>query len=135
MNLQQSNYEIIDPSPELLGKVMTAIKYRQELSVLKRKFVFSFFFFALSALLYVPTALSVKSQAQTSGMFGYLSILVFDLKSIGSYWQDLVWSLLESFPALGVAGLLALTLFVGIATMAMVKYIKSIRGLSQLIHN
>lgn len=135
MLLLQSQLSAVDPSPELLGKVMAEIKYYQELVSLKRKLVFSAFLFILAVSLHVPTVISIRNQTQSSGMFSYLSLAFFNLRALGSYWQDLLWSLLESFPALEMAGLLALTLFAGIALTAMVKYIKTIRGLSQLIHN
>ncbi|MFA5991298.1 MAG: hypothetical protein WC794_03570 [Candidatus Doudnabacteria bacterium] len=135
MLLLQPHQGVNDPSPELLTRVMAEIKYCQEIASLKKKLVFSVCLFALAVFLHVPTIISIRNRAQSSGMFSYLSLAFFNLRSLGSYWQDLLWSLLESFPALEIAGLLALTLFAGITLTAMVKYIKTIRGLSQVIHN
>ncbi len=135
MLLLQSRQSNIDPSPELLDKVMAAIQCRQELILLKRKLAFAFCLLVLSISSYVPAVGSFSAQAKSAGMFGFLSILFFDLKSLGYYWKELAWSLLESFPATETAGLLVLTLLVVGAIIAMVRYIKIIRGLSQLIHN
>jgi hypothetical protein len=94
------DYSQINPPPRLLGNIMAAIaEERARLRAIRR--------FAAASVLCI-------GAFAMSGFGHYLSLLFIDARLVLANWHDFAMSLLESFPALGAAGLLA-----GIAAVLM----------------
>lgn len=116
----------------LLQKVMSRIKLEQSLLSLKRKLGVFTLMFLLSLPVLVLVSKSTFQELGSSGWSAYLSLAFFDIKSLGAYWQDLAWSLLESLPAFSLTVFLSAVFLSSFLFGAVTRYLKNI---SQLKHS
>ncbi|MBI5530536.1 MAG: hypothetical protein HY918_03475 [Candidatus Doudnabacteria bacterium] len=126
--------EFIQPSDELFNKVMLRISREQELLVLKKKLYSTGLFFLLNLALVIPAWIYFKTQMAYTGFGQYFSLIFSDLGNIGRYWQDFALTLLESFPALAVAGFLVILFFSSFCAAAIADCFKGIRSIHKLTH-
>lgn len=95
------------PSAGLLARILARIESERELMAVRRKiFWLSAFSFASLPLIAVSWS-GFQSAASESGLFQISSLMFTDFSTIISHYQDFFLSVIESFPFLEIAGLLA----------------------------
>jgi ABC-type phosphate/phosphonate transport system permease subunit len=120
--------KIIIPS-DLFPKVMKSIySERKRLAACRRFAVASIVFFTALASLY-PVWSSLHTEFAASGFSQFLSLLVWDSRSVFANWQDYGLSLLESFPIINTAILLTVILSILLSIKFIAKNMGSLRRL------
>lgn len=97
----------------LLGRIISAIGREKELRCEKREKMMLFSFLILLAFSFSATPFSLMiflKQAESSGIFYFVSAAASDLNVFFSLWQDFGLAILESLPILGI---IALALSIG----------------------
>lgn len=117
-----SQLDCATPSSSLLPNIkQRLVKERARLIFRKRLAgVFSAVGMVASSLVLIATGISLYSSLGSSGFWNFLSLIFSDFDVVATYWQSLLWSLLEALP------LLTLAIFFG----AMFSFAESIRILS-----
>ena len=91
-----------EPSADLFGRIILAIRQEQELQHTKR-LVFSFLALTAISLVAIPFSWTMLStQIENSGILYFLSTLTTDLGMTLAVWQDAGLAILESLPLMGI---------------------------------
>lgn len=122
------------PEPELYGKVMQAIAGEKALHALKIKLLWAVFGLVLNLSLFYPVWQILSGELAASGASGYLSLAFSDLGSLAVYWQDFMWTMLESFPAISIAAFLLVAVGAGFLLSLISRQFKAMRSLGRLSH-
>lgn len=91
-----------EPPAGLFNRIIFAIKREQELRQTKKLL---FGFLSLLAASFIATALSwtmLANQAESSGIFYFISAAFSDLGAFFALWQDFGLAILESLPLTGI---------------------------------
>jgi len=121
-----------EPSELLLSKIMDRVALEKQRQLSRRKlFIFSSSF-CLSLILIIPVLQSFISQAVYSGFSEYLHLAFYDFSIISSYGQEWTLSMLESLPALSLAGLLLISVSLLISLKNILANVKISRQLKYL---
>ncbi len=121
--------ESINLPAGLESRVLARLNEEQQRAAKFRLFVFALLD-ALSLLGLVASLVYLARVFAESGFSQYLSLLFSDGGSLLSYWRELVLSLAESLPALGLLAFLFVTL---ILIWSMAKTIINVRVLTMSI--
>lgn len=109
--------ELPEMPPGLLDKVLCRIRREERVSALKRISVFSAGFFG-SAVVLIPAFQAARADFVQSGFSHFISLIFSDPGIVVSFWNEFVFSILESLPVLSVIFLLvAIFVFLGSARM------------------
>ena len=97
--------EIPEPRSDLLDTVMLRIN-RERGRVLRTRILCfgTLSLFALAA--FVPAWRELQGEVSRSGFSEFSSLLISDFSTALTYWKEFSFSLLESFPAIGIAAVL-----------------------------
>ncbi|MBI3335429.1 MAG: hypothetical protein HY001_02930 [Candidatus Portnoybacteria bacterium] len=88
-----------EPPAEFFAKIMARIHEEERpLSIKRRLFLFSTTVL-ISAGALIPIVNAFQSEFAQSGLFQFLSLLFYDLRSVVANWQDFGSAILESLPA------------------------------------
>ncbi len=82
----------------------------------KRRTLFSGFSLITSFICFWETAKYLSVEISSSGFINYFSFLFSDTGAIGLFWRELIFSLAETFPVVGI-GILCIFAFVSIASI------------------
>lgn len=96
-----------DNNHDLFLKVMASIKTERRRLALCRRFALASITCMAALLALYPVWNAFRAQFLSSGFSQFLSLLIWDTRSVLDNWQDYLLSLLESFPIVNAAVLLA----------------------------
>ena len=96
-------------APGLEGQVLARIG-REQKKLAQRKLLIFGLVDVFSATGLVATGFYLANLLASSGFYNYLSLLWSDGGAPASYWQELLLSLVESLPLLGLTAFLAVVL-------------------------
>lgn len=120
----------VAPPPALFAKVMGRIDQEMRVAAIKKKLVI------FSALLFGSMAASFpmwavfKHEVLQSGFIQYAALLFSDFRTTVTYWQDFWLTLLETLPALSLAGALSVLLVILASLRSVIRYVHMISHLS-----
>jgi hypothetical protein len=103
-----SEFEI-EPSEDLLPKIIKRIHKEERILALRKLFIFSGTFIA-SIISLIPAFKLLLSDVNRSGFLNFFSLMFSDFSSIINYWPSFGMILLETLPALSLAIFLAVLL-------------------------
>lgn len=89
----------------IILRVDTKIKQNAKLKALGLSFVSM-----CSLFISIPIIFQIITSFTQSGFYNYLSIIFSDSDVAIIYWKEILMSLVESLPIVGIVGLLAVTL-------------------------
>lgn len=91
----------IEPSKNLLPKIMRRIRREQKMSLVKKAV---FYFIGLSSSMSAIVFSFQRAQIgfAKSGFWQFFSLLFTDFKTVLSFWQNFIFSLLETAPVMEV---------------------------------
>lgn len=96
-----------DNRHDLFLKVMSSIKNERRRLAMCRRFVLASITCMAALLALYPVWNAFHAEFLSSGFSQFLSLLFWDTRSVLDNWQDYLLSLLESFPIVNAAVLLA----------------------------
>jgi len=106
-----THLESPEPPAGLFAKIMARIHEEERLLSIKRRLFLSSTTVLISAGALIPVVNAFQTEFAQSGLFQFLSLLLFDLGSVAANWQDFGLAILESLPAMSMMALL-ITMFV-----------------------
>jgi hypothetical protein len=90
--------ETMEPSADLQQRILLSLHEEAQYLRIRRRFTV-LFLLLIASVSALPFALIAWFEtAQLSGFFDFMSLASSDLTSAFSHWQDVGYSLLESFP-------------------------------------
>jgi hypothetical protein len=116
----------IEPSKELLEKILKRIHHEERILVLRRVILFSITLIA-SAVGFIPAFKMLSADLAQSGFFNFFSLIFSDFSAVASYWKNFTLILLETLPAIAIVLFLALVLVFLQSLRLLAKNIKIIR--------
>jgi ABC-type phosphate/phosphonate transport system permease subunit len=97
----------IKPSRNLFGKILVRVEVARRRRLRLRIGFYGVLF--IGALIgFFPAWSELQREATQSGFSQFISLFATDSTALIAYWQDFCFSLLESFPVIGIAGLLGI---------------------------
>lgn len=122
-----AHFKPAEPSDRLFGAILQRFQKEQRLSVIKRSLLF-FFIFIGSAAAMVPAFQTTRAGLVESGFVQFFSLFFSDFKIVITDWQNFVFALLESLPAVSLA-VFFITLLVFLESLKfLIKNIKEARA-------
>jgi len=94
-----------EPPEYLFGRIMSRIHKEREEEIIKRRIILLSFVSAASFVSVFPAFQLLKADLAASGFFAFFSLLFSDFAIVAAYWQNFVFSLLESLPITGLAAI------------------------------
>jgi hypothetical protein len=128
--------KVSDSAIGLEGRVLAHLKQEQKCFARRNLVVFGLVDL-LSASGLIASGFYLASLSASSGFYNYLSLLWLDRGVVIGYWQELLFSLMDSLPVVGVIAFLAvaLALILSLAkTMANFKLFYSPYGAKSIIN-
>lgn len=98
-----------EPPAYLLKKIMAGIHEKSRLLSLKQRLVLFSLSLLGSLVAFVPALQTLRTALTESGFIQFLSLLFSDAETVIVYWQNFVYSLLETLPVMSLA--IFLTIF------------------------
>jgi hypothetical protein len=93
-----NRFQNLEPHPELLDRIILAIKREHEFQKTK-KLLFGFLFLFFISLMATPFSYRMLvSQAKNSGTFYFISTAVSDFEIFLAFWKDFSLAILEVLP-------------------------------------
>jgi len=99
----------IEPSKELLPRILKRIHKEERVLVLKKIIISSAVFLGSLAGL-IPSVKILLSDFSRSGFLSFFSLMFSDFSTIAKYWQSFAMILLETLPVISLALFLAVLL-------------------------
>ncbi|MDD5110663.1 MAG: hypothetical protein PHI63_05645 [Patescibacteria group bacterium] len=121
----------IEPPPALLGKVLRRIDREKVLYAAKKRLVVFGVLFSGSVVAGIPMISAFQAQLAQSGFVQYVALLFSDFQSIVAHWQDFGLTLLETLPAITLAGTLTVILTMLISLRAVIGSAQTFFNVSQ----
>lgn len=90
----------------LFDRVMKGIQKEKKLMILKRRIALFSIGFVGSFVAFFPTFKTLETNIYSSGFMQFSSLIFSDFKIIITYWQNFAMTLLETLPAINLAGFL-----------------------------
>lgn len=99
-----------EPPDGLFNKVIDRIQKERRFLIIKwQLFIFSIGAIC-SAIAFIPAFQMVKTGFTESGFIQFFSLLFSDFKIVVAYWQNFIFSLLETLPVMSLVILLVVVL-------------------------
>lgn len=127
-------FKLIEPPEDLFGKVMERIQEERKIAEMKRRLVYVSAFFLFSIFACVPMWNFFKAEATQSGFLQYIGLVFYDFRVIAAYWQDLGLTILETIPAVSIAGMLAVFFAMLISLRFIIRYVQALAKLTHLYY-
>ncbi len=89
---------------ERLHKIMSRIRFEEQVRVFKRNLMLWSVVLCSTFAVVIPVYAHFQADMNSSGFNQFLALFTSDWDSVSQYWQDLLYSLVESFPL--VSGIL-----------------------------
>ena len=115
--------------PELYARIISQIKYEQQLLKLRTKLILFGLMLATSLVVFVVAFKNLFVQANLSGFLLLLHLSATDFKIISTHLFDYVLSLAESLPVVSVALVGAVLLFTLFSSAKLINYLLKIKHL------
>jgi len=128
-------YNAPEPPVGLLAKILERINQEKRLLTLKRRLAIFSAGLIGAIILFIPALKGVIAGFAESGFTQYFSLLFSDAEIVLAYWQNYVFSLLETLPVVSLILFLAIILAILELLKLLVKDLKNIFISKQLIHN
>lgn len=119
---------LIEPSPELLGKIIQKIHREERILAIRKTAIFSVvFIFSLVGI--VPSFRMLMSDFSNTGFFNFFSLIFSDFSMMTVYWKSFIMALLETLPAISLALFLAILLTLVQSIISLLKNIKTLKAI------
>ncbi|MDD5639231.1 MAG: hypothetical protein PHR47_00250 [Candidatus Pacebacteria bacterium] len=93
MNMEEAN-----PSNKLFEKIMLRISREEKLSIVKKRIAVFSVFLIISLGGFVYSFIAVQNALVSSGFTQFFSLIFSDFNIVIAYWQNFLFTLLESLP-------------------------------------
>lgn len=121
-----THFEPAEPPERLLGIILQRLQKEQRLSIIKRAVLF-FFVFIGSAVAIFPAFQITRAGLVESGFVQFFSLFFSDFKIVMTDWQNFIFALLESLPAISLAMFFAIILIFLESFKALLKNAKALK--------
>lgn len=120
------HFKPAEPSDRLFSAILQRFQKEQRLSSVKRSLLF-FFVFIGSAAAIVPAFQITRASLIESGFIQFFALLFSDFKIVITDWQNFVFAILESLPAVSLAMFFVVVLIFLESFKGLLKNIKDIK--------
>ncbi len=118
----------------LLMRITDRIRSEEKLSALRRRAIFSSCAFGISVLTFIGSCFLLQSVLVRSELLRVLSLVFSDPQAILANWRDFGLFILESMPAVSLAGMLMAFLLLLISARYAVRYLSKMLSLVKRTH-
>ncbi|MFA5080539.1 MAG: hypothetical protein WC472_02845 [Candidatus Paceibacterota bacterium] len=122
------NMEEVNPSSKLFEKIMLRISREEKLVIVKKRIAVFSVFLAISLGGFVYSFITVQNAFVSSGFTQFFSLIFSDFNIVIAYWQNFLFTLLESLPVFAmIISLVMFSIVLGFLTFLMkdMKFINS----------
>lgn len=123
------------PSQELLQATLGQIYNEQKFLNLKRRLALYYLGIIGSIIAFIPALKMVISEFSKSGFGVYLSLFFSDTKIVLTYWENFIYSLMETLPIMSLVGFALVVMFFLEFVKLACRDLKSISNLRHLTNN
>ncbi len=99
------NLSISQPSNNLKEVVLKRILLEKQKKI-RRRIIFFRLGFSVSIASMFSAGVFFGHEIMVSDFWSVAGLLFTDIKLVGNYWQEFVWSLMETFPSVATIGVL-----------------------------
>ncbi|MCK9393906.1 MAG: hypothetical protein WCX30_03245 [Candidatus Paceibacterota bacterium] len=123
-----TNMEDVEPSNKLFEKIMLRISREERMIVTKKRIAVFSVFLVISSGGFVYSFIATQNAFVSSGFVQFFSLIFSDFNIVVAYWQNFLFTLLESLPVFAVIiSLVMFSIALGFLTFLIrdVKFINS----------
>lgn len=126
---------MLEPPAELFSRVMSRLSQENKIALVKRRLILFSVILALSAIASFPTVNILQKELAVSGFWQYVKLLFSDFGTTITYWKDFGLLILETLPAISLAGSLGIILAIIISFHFVIRYIRIFTKLTHIYSN
>ncbi|MFA5021820.1 MAG: hypothetical protein WC508_01960 [Patescibacteria group bacterium] len=104
----------------LFDKVILRLEQEKKLARAKKRLIIFSIVLLVSVAVSFPIGKLLQNEIIQSGFGQYISLLFYDFKTMLTYWPDFSLTLLETLPAIGLAGILTVMLAIIISLKSVI---------------
>ncbi len=120
----------LTPSPELYGKIISRVRYEQQLLKLKRSFFCYSGILTVCAFTLAAAMQSAWRQLNESGFLDLARLASTDFGAVSAHFNDYILSLAESLPLISLGFLALVVMFALISIFKLLNYSLKLKNLN-----